>query len=94
MNHSRRLQRTCVILAVSQTPELVGTELSAEDLDKVTGGTPTIHFTTITKGKVETFLKYELENVGLSHVSVSSGGDLPAETISLNFTKVTETFSR
>jgi len=85
MNRSRRLQRICVMPAVEQTPELVGTELSAEDLDKVTGGsvvvpmspvvqrpTPqTIHFTTTAGGKVEEFLIYEPENVGLSHYSMS-----------------------
>jgi type VI secretion system secreted protein Hcp len=53
----------------------------------------TIKFTTTTKGKVETFLTYELENTGLSHYSLSSGGDMPMESLSLNFTKITETFT-
>jgi len=52
----------------------------------------TIKFTTTTKGKVETFLTYELENTGLSGYSLSSGGDMPTESLSLNFTKITETF--
>ena len=52
----------------------------------------TIKFTTTTKGKVETFLTYEMENTGLSHYSLSSGGDMPMESLSLNFTKITETF--
>jgi len=103
MNRSQRLQRTCDVLAAEQAPPLAAIELSDEDLDKVAGGsvdvriTPllqTIHFTTTAGGKVEEFFKHELENVGLSHFSVSSGGDLPVETMSLNFTKVTETFSR
>lgn len=49
----------------------------------------TIKFTTTTKGKVETFLEYELENCGLSGYSISSGGDVPSESLSLNFTKIT-----
>jgi type VI secretion system secreted protein Hcp len=53
----------------------------------------TIKFTTTTKGKVETFLTYELENCGLSHYSLSSGGDMPMESLSLNFTKISKTFT-
>jgi len=52
----------------------------------------TIKFTTTTKGKVETFLTYEMENTGLGRYSISSGGDVPTESLSLNFTKITETF--
>lgn len=49
---------------------------------------------TMTKAKgVQTFLKYELTNTGLSGYSVSSGGDRPSESLSLNFTKVSWTFT-
>ena len=41
---------------------------------------------------METFLTYEMENTGLSHYSLSSGGDMPMESLSLNFTKISETF--
>jgi type VI secretion system secreted protein Hcp len=53
----------------------------------------TIKFTTTIKAKVETFLTYELENTGLSHYSLSSGGDNPMESLALNFTKITETYN-
>jgi len=49
--------------------------------------------TTTAAGDVTEFLKHELENVGLSNYSVSSGGDLPMEAMSLNFTKITTTFT-
>ena len=65
-------------------------------LDSVAGkldSKVTIKFTTTTKGKVETFLTYELENTGLSHYSMSSGGEAPMESLSLNYTKITETFT-
>jgi len=65
-------------------------------LDSVAGkldSKVTIKFTTTTKGKVETFLTYELENTGLSHYSMSSGGEAPVESLSLNYTKITETFT-
>jgi type VI secretion system secreted protein Hcp len=52
-----------------------------------------IHFTTTVKGKVDTYLKYELENAGVSHYTQSSGGDMPLESVSLNFTKISKTFT-
>jgi type VI secretion system secreted protein Hcp len=52
-----------------------------------------IKFTTTTKGKVETFLYYKMENTGVSGYSLSSGGDMPMESLSLNFTKITKTFT-
>lgn len=52
-----------------------------------------IKFTTTTKNKVETFLTYELTDTGLSGYSLSSGGDNPSESLSLNFTKVSITRS-
>ena len=49
-----------------------------------------IIFTTMTgEGKEETFLKYDLENIIFSGYSLSSGGDRPSESLSLNYTKVT-----
>ncbi len=48
----------------------------------------TISFTRTTKGKTETYLSYELTDTGLSGYSISSGGDRPSESLSLNFTKV------
>lgn len=50
-------------------------------------------FTTTSKDKVDKFLEYELTNCGLSGYSISSGGDRPTESISLNFTKVVWSFT-
>lgn len=47
-----------------------------------------IKFTTTTKNKVDTYLSYELSECGLSGYSLSSGGDNPSESLSLNFTKI------
>jgi len=52
----------------------------------------TIKLTTTAKDKVETFLTYEMENCGISSYSISTGGDLPMEGLTLNFTKITERF--
>jgi type VI secretion system secreted protein Hcp len=52
----------------------------------------TVKFTTTVKNQVETFLTYEMENTGPSHYSLGSGGDMPTETVTLNFTKIKMTF--
>ena len=52
-----------------------------------------VKFTTTTKGKVETFLTYKMENTGVSGYSLSSGGDMPMESLTLNFTKISYTFT-
>jgi len=38
--------------------------------------------------KLETYMTYKLEDVLVSGYSVSSGGDRPSESLSLNFTKI------
>lgn len=53
----------------------------------------TIKFTTTSKGAVTTFLIYELTDTGISGYSLASGGDMPTESLSLNFTKISETFT-
>ncbi|HEY2617034.1 MAG TPA: type VI secretion system tube protein Hcp [Acetobacteraceae bacterium] len=52
-----------------------------------------IAFTTTSQGATTQFLNYELTNTGLSGYSVSSGGDMPTESLSLNFTKVVWSFT-
>ena len=47
-----------------------------------------IKMTTTTKTAVETFLTYDLSDCGVSSYSLSSGGDNPMESLSLNFLKV------
>ena len=52
----------------------------------------TLKFTTTTNKQVTTFLTYELNKAGLSSYSLSSSGDMPAETLRLNFTTIQKTF--
>jgi type VI secretion system secreted protein Hcp len=47
-----------------------------------------IHFCKTDKGKLETYCSYTLEDCMVSGYSVSSGGDRPSESISINFTKI------
>jgi len=48
----------------------------------------TIDFVKTDKGKLETYMSYKLTDVLVSGYSISSGGDRPSESLSLNFTKV------
>lgn len=64
--------------------------------DSVAGkldATVKIEFTTTSQGQTTKFLSYEFTNTGLSGYSLSSGGDMPSETLSLNFTKVVWSFT-
>jgi type VI secretion system secreted protein Hcp len=70
------------------SPKLFLDSVAGEMNNKVT-----IKFTTTTKNKVETYLTYELTDTGISGYSLSSGGDRPSESLSLNFTKVSKTFT-
>jgi len=47
-----------------------------------------IDFCKTDKGKLETYMTYTLTNTLISGHSISSGGDRPSESLSLNFTKV------
>jgi type VI secretion system secreted protein Hcp len=48
----------------------------------------TIHFCKTDKDKLETYCEYVLSDAMVSGYSVSSGGDKPSESLSLNFTKI------
>jgi type VI secretion system secreted protein Hcp len=65
------------------TPSLLTDAMAGELNSKVE-----LKFTTTTANKVTEFLTYELTNTGIAGYSVSSGGDLPTESLSLNFTKI------
>ena len=52
------------------------------------GVTVTIDFCKTDKGKLETYLTMILTETMVSGYSLSSGGDRPSESLSLNFTKI------
>jgi type VI secretion system secreted protein Hcp len=52
------------------------------------GKTVLIEFLKTDKGQLATYLSFKLENTMISGFSMSSGGDRPSESLSLNFTKV------
>jgi type VI secretion system secreted protein Hcp len=52
-----------------------------------------IDFCKTDKGTLQVYATYNLSNVMVSGYSVSSGGDRPSESISLNFTKIIYSFT-
>ncbi len=52
------------------------------------GKVVTVEFTRTDKKDLATFLSYKLSETLISGYNVSSAGDRPSETVSLNFTKV------
>ena len=64
------------------SPKLLDESLQGEGQDVE------IDFCKTDKGKLEVYLKYMLTNTMISGYSLSSGGDRPSESLSLNFTKI------
>ncbi len=69
------------------TPKLFLESVAGKMSTKVT-----IALTTTHKGDVAEYLKYELTDTGIRGYSLHTGGDMPTESLSLNFTKVSMTF--
>ena len=67
----------------TSSPGLLGSALHG-----AAGKTVKIDFLKTEKGQLEVFLKYVLSDTMISGFSVSSGGDRPSESLSLNFTKI------
>jgi type VI secretion system secreted protein Hcp len=80
-------------VTVTKMTDVASPKLMLESVAGKLDNKVTISFTTTTKGKVTTFLTYNLTDCGVSGYSLSSGGDMPSESISLNFTKISKTFS-
>ncbi|HEV3436943.1 MAG TPA: type VI secretion system tube protein Hcp [Gemmata sp.] len=69
-------------------PEDVSSILLLTESLQGEGQTVIIDFCKTDKGQLEVYLKFTLTNTMISGYSISSGGDRPNESISLNFTKV------
>jgi type VI secretion system secreted protein Hcp len=75
-------------ITVTKMQDVATTALLDEALQGE-GKKVTINFCKTDGKKLETYMSYELENVMVSGYSISTGGDRPAESLSLNFTKIT-----
>lgn len=81
-------------ITVTKNMDVSSLNLFEEGLASKMDNKVEIVFTTTTKNKVTEFLRYELTHTGVSGYSLSSGGDgIPAESLSLNFTKIMMKFA-
>ena len=69
------------------SPELLKRSYTGTDGEDVT-----VHLTTTSDQGVNTIMELLLTNTLISGFSVSSGGDRPNESVSMNFTKIESTF--
>ncbi len=74
-------------ITVSKMQDVATTKLLDEALQG-DGTEVTINFLKTDGKKLEVYMSYKLENTMVSGYSISAGGDRPAETLSLNFTKI------
>lgn len=52
----------------------------------------TVHFCSTDAGQLRMYAEYKLTNCMISGYSLSSGGDRPSESLSINFTKIEYSF--
>lgn len=53
-----------------------------------------VHFCNVEGDKVNVYMSWELENALISSWSVTSGGERPSESFSVNFTKIKVAYNR
>ncbi len=75
-------------VTITKSTDAASTSLFAQAAYGKALGLATLHFIQIGGDKLQVFLKYELTDAIISGYSVSSGGDRPSESLSLNFTKI------
>jgi type VI secretion system secreted protein Hcp len=75
-------------IVVTKNQDIASIKLFESACGGSEGVSATIDFTRTDKGKTDTYMTYNLTNVLISGYSVSSGGERPTESVSLNFTKI------
>lgn len=75
-------------ITITKSYDVASAKLYSDGLAGVFDSKVEIKLTSTTKNKIDTYLAYELTDCGVSGYSLSSGGDNPSESISLNFTKI------
>ena len=74
-------------ITISKTMDNASPKIFTESATGRKGKTVKIHFVS-TGSPGETYVEYTLTNTLISGYSISSGGDRPTESLSLNFTKI------
>ena len=79
-------------VVVSKAQDNASPELLKRSYVGTDGEDVTVHLTTTSNEGVNTIMELKLTNTLVSGFSVSSGGDRPSESVSMNFTKIESTF--
>lgn len=77
-------------VTVSKTMDNASIELFGWSVAKLDAKTIKIDF--VTTGDSDPFVTYELTNAVISGYSVSSGGEMPSESLSFSFTKISSKY--
>jgi type VI secretion system secreted protein Hcp len=80
-------------VVVTKVGCVASTKLFLDSVAGLLNNKVVVKFTTTNKGDVVTYQTFEFTDTGISGYSISSGGDLQSESLSLNFTKVMFTFT-
>lgn len=72
----------------SRASDMASPELFYQACGGVSLGQCLVHILQVIDNKPQVFVTIELEEAMLSSYSVSSGGDIPSESFSVNFTKI------
>lgn len=76
----------------SRQTDMASPELFFQACGGVSLGKCEIHVLQVIENKPQVFVKVELEEAMISNYSVSSGGDSPNDSFSVNFTKISYEF--
>lgn len=79
-------------ITISKLTDVSSPKLIIESVAGELDNEVTLAFTTTSAGKMLTFLKFELQDTGLSSYGLTSNGDMPIETLTLNFATIKHTF--
>ena len=79
-------------VVISKNQDNASPELLKRSYVGTDGEDVTIHLATTSNEGVNTIMELKLTNTLVSGFSVSSGGDRPSESVSMNFTKIESTF--
>jgi type VI secretion system secreted protein Hcp len=80
-------------IVVTKPTDVASTKLWRESVGGLLNHKVVISFTTTNANNPVEYLNLELTNTAVSSYSISSGGDIPMESITFNFTKVMFKFS-
>lgn len=79
---------------LTKSTDIASSDLFFQSICGKSLGTATIEFIQTGGDKLQKFLVYELTDAIVSSYSVSSGGERPNESVSLNFTKISMKYNQ